>query len=174
MRKPKIFEDFGVSNIEGLSTYLSHNQEDVNKVIQKTAYENLDIIVSGPIPPNPAELLITDRFGELLEEMKGRYDMVVLDTPPVGLVSETLDLIRLADISLFVVRYNYSNKQFIDHINSLKKQEILKKAYIIFNAVDKDAHQYGYGTGYGYGYGYGYYAEDKSERSFFKKWFGSK
>ena len=173
MRKPKIFEDFGINNKEGLSTYLSQNQEDVDKVIQKTAYENLDVIVSGPIPPNPAELLITDRFGQLLAEMKGRYDMVILDTPPVGLVSETLDLIRLADISLFVVRYNYSEKQFIDHINNLKKQAILKEAYMVFNGVDKDAQHYGYGTGYGcgYGYGYGYYAEDNKERNFFKKLF---
>lgn len=134
MRKPKIFDDFGISNKEGLSTYLSGNQEDVDKVIQKTAYQNLDVIVSGPIPPNPAELLITQKFESLIDLMKDRYDMVVLDTPPVGLVSETLDLIRLADISLFVVRYNYSDKQFIDHINSLKQQEILKDAYIILMA----------------------------------------
>lgn len=95
------------------------------------------MIASGPIPPNPAELLITDRFRELLGQVRGQYDTIILDTPPVGLVSESLDLLQLADICLFVVRYNYSQKQFIEHINTLKKQQILNKAYLVFNGVEK-------------------------------------
>ncbi|WP_375582920.1 GumC family protein [Cyclobacterium xiamenense] len=161
LRKPKIFEDFGLKNKRGLSTYLSGQEPDTEAILQTTAYENLHIIASGPIPPNPAELLITDRFAQLLQQMRERYEVIILDTPPVGLVSESLDLLHLADACLFVVRYNYSQKLFIEHINALKKQQSLNKAYLIFNGVEKKAYRYGYG----YGYGYGYYAEDVEDRN---------
>ena len=113
LRKPRIFDDFGLKNKNGLSTYLSGQETDINAVIQATDYEHLDVIASGPIPPNPAELLITDRFREMLTAMRERYEVIILDTPPVGLVSESLDLIQLADLCLFVIRYNYSQKPFI-------------------------------------------------------------
>lgn len=164
LRKPKIFEDFGLSNQTGLSSYLSGQVEDLGAIIQPTAYADLDVIASGPIPPNPAELLITDRFHQMMAMLREQYEVVILDTPPVGLVSESLELIQEADLTLFIVRYNYSQKHFIEHINTLKKQEILKKAYLVFNGMDKAAGQYG-----GYGYGYGYYEEDQRKRKPWEK-----
>ncbi|WP_154859593.1 hypothetical protein [Cyclobacterium xiamenense] len=83
------------------------------------------------------------------------------------MVSESLDLLQLADACLFVVRYNYSQKLFIEPINALKKQQLLNKAYLIFNGVEKKAYRYGYG------YGYGYYGEDQEEKKSWKKWTGS-
>lgn len=156
MRKPKIFEDFNLKNDIGLSTYLSGEEEDFQKVIKYSNHENLDIIVSGPIPPNPSELLFSSNFEKLIGELKTIYDVIILDTPPVGLVSETLDLLTLVDFTLFVFRQNYSDKSFIDALNRLKTQNKLKNMYAIFNGVDASKVAYG---GYDYSYGYGYYLD---------------
>jgi hypothetical protein len=90
-----------------------------------------------------------------------------LDTPPVGLVSETLDLLTLVDFTLFVFRQNYSDKSFIDAVNGLKEQKGVKNIYAIFNGLDATKVSYG-GYGYSYGYGYGYYDTDKKQKKRFR------
>lgn len=159
MRKPRIFQDFEVSNSSGLSTLLSGQDLNWRDIVVSTKYENLDVLVSGPIPPNPSELLINSRFETLLQEFKENYDVVILDTPPIGLVSETIDLLNLVDITLFVFRQNYSQRSFIDALNGLKLGKGLKNVYAIFNSADSSKVNYGYG--YTYGYGYGYYENEK-------------
>lgn len=159
MRKPKIFENFDLDNENGLSTFLSGQESNWENVVSKTKHANLDVIVSGPTPPNPAELLFDDSFAVLLTNLKQKYDVVVLDTPPIGLVSETLDLLTLVDCSLFVFRQNYSQRSFIDAVNGLRTNKGIKNIFAIFNGVDSDKVAYGYG--YSYGYGYGYYEDDK-------------
>lgn len=166
MRKPKIFEDFEVQNDIGLSTFLSGQEDEWEKIIKKTKYDNLDLIVSGPIPPNPSELLFSVNFEKLIDSLKKEYDVVILDTPPVGLVSETLDLLSLVDFTLFVFRQNYSEKVFIDAVNGLKEQKGVKNLYAIFNGLDASRISYG-GYGYSYGYGYGYYEEAKKKKKKF-------
>ncbi len=160
MRKPKIFANFELANDKGLSTFLSGQESNYEKIISKTKYNNLDVIVAGPTPPNPAELLFDARFEQLLQSLKGIYDVVVLDTPPVGLVSETLDLLTLVDCSLFVFRQNYSQRTFIDAVNGLKTNKGIKNIFGVFNGV-VDSKKVAYGYGYSYGYGYGYYDDDK-------------
>lgn len=160
MRKPKIFANFDLSNDKGLSTFLSGQESNFESIISKTKYANLDVIVAGPTPPNPAELLFDARFEQLLLSLKGIYDVVVLDTPPVGLVSETLDLLTLVDCSLFVFRQNYSQRTFIDAVNGLKTNKGIKNIFGVFNGV-VDSKKVAYGYGYSYGYGYGYYDDDK-------------
>lgn len=161
MRKPKIFDDFGLANKKGLSSYLS-GMEEKAAVIQASRFENLDIIASGPIPPNPAELLVSESMANLLAQLRSDYEVIILDCPPVGLVSESLDLMQLSDLCLFILRYNYSKKAFIEQINLLKQQQQLKNAYLVFNGLDKSASSYGYG----YGYGYGYYSDEKGDEKF--------
>lgn len=163
LRRPKIFQDFQIPNNVGLSTFLSGQNTDWKSVIVSTEYENLDLIVSGPVPPNPSELIINPRFETLLKELKKNYDIIILDTPPIGLVSETIDLLNFADITLFVFRQNYSQRSFIDALNNLKHGKGLKNIYAIFNNVDSEKVNYGYG--YTYGYGYGYYENEKSSES---------
>ncbi|RIW12239.1 polysaccharide biosynthesis tyrosine autokinase [Algoriphagus lacus] len=167
MRKPKIFEDFGLKNDVGLSTYLSGQEDDFKKVVKQTQYENLDLILSGPIPPNPSELLFSPNFEVLISKLRGEYDVVILDTPPVGLVSETLDLLTMVDFTLFVFRQNYSEKGFIDAVNGLKEQKGVKNIYAIFNGLDASKVSYG-GYGYTYGYGYGYYDEENKKKKRFR------
>ncbi|TDQ19629.1 protein involved in gliding motility EpsB [Algoriphagus boseongensis] len=167
MRKPKIFNEFGLKNDIGLSNFLSGQEEDFKKIIKTTQYENLDLILSGPIPPNPSELLFSSNFEKLVNSLKEVYDVIVLDTPPVGLVSETLDLLTMVDFTLFVFRQNYSEKIFIDALNGLKEQKGIKNLYAIFNGLDANKVSYG-GYGYSYGYGYGYYDDDNKKKKKFK------
>lgn len=168
MRKPKIFNDFGLKNDIGLSNYLSGQEDDFHNVIKTTQYANLDLIVSGPIPPNPSELLFSPNFEKLISSLREIYDVIILDTPPVGLVSETLDLLSLVDFTLFVFRQNYSEKIFIDALNGLKEQKGVKNIYALFNGLDASKVSYG-GYGYSYGYGYGYYDdEEKKKKNRFK------
>lgn len=165
LHKPKDYKAFNLSHSKGLSTYLSSQSNAIFSLIQKTAYENLEILRAGPIPPNPGELLLKDRFEIMLTELKQMYDIIILDTPPVGLVSETRELMRLSDLTLYVIRYNVSNKSVIHDINYLRKKMGMQNLYTVFNDVEEKELNYG-------GYGYGYYTDDHKKRSFFKKVFG--
>lgn len=152
LRKPKIAEEFGLVNDHGMSSCLS---KDIpwREVVKKTKYENLDIILSGPIPPNPAELLLQNKFSKIMAEIKQEYDVLVLDCPPAGLVSETKELFKHSDVNFFIFRQGFSNKSNIQILNNLIEKGGVSKIYAILNDVHIDK---GYGFGYGYGYGYGY------------------
>lgn len=152
LRKPKIAEEFGLVNDQGMSSCLS---KDIpwREVVKKTKYENLDIILSGPTPPNPAELLLQNKFSKIMAEIKQEYDVIVLDCPPAGLVSETKELFKHSDVNFFIFRQGFSNKSNIQILNNLIEKGGVSKIYAILNDVHIDK---GYGFGYGYGYGYGY------------------
>ncbi|MCF6244517.1 MAG: polysaccharide biosynthesis tyrosine autokinase [Sulfurovum sp.] len=150
MRKPTIHEKLGVLNTKGISSYLS-NQYELEDIILGTEYDNLDAITSGPIPPNPGELIQSKMMVQLLDELRSRYDVVILDTPPVGLVSDARTLMRYADTILYVARVDYSKKSFLNYIKKLSQEEI-KKLGIVVNDIDLEED--------GFGYGYGYYEED--------------
>lgn len=173
LRIPKIAKDFKLKNEKGLSNYLSGQETNVEALIQATGFDNLDILLSGPIPPNPSELIGNGMMESLIHGLKQQYDVIILDTPPIGMVSETLEMFPLADAIFFVVRYDYTLKAGIEHINQLKTSQKLQNAYIIFNAVDEKEMYYNYGYGYGYGNG-GYYGEGEKAgmlrklRKFFK------
>jgi tyrosine-protein kinase Etk/Wzc len=164
LRKPKIFEEFNLNNKKGLSTFLSNQSNDLDSLIQPSPYSNLHLLLAGPIPPNPSELLINERFVKLMEILKQKYDVVILDSPPIGITSETLELVRHSDLTLYILRYNYSRKNFTDKINSLYLQKNLKKTYVVLNGIDKKDLEYN-------GYGYGYYSEDKIKSNGLKKLF---
>ncbi len=109
LRKPKIFEDFNIKNDIGVVNYLI-GQKTIDEVIQKTHIPHLDVITSGPIPPNPSELLIGESMKEMMRLLKTKYDYIILDTPPVGLVSDALELAEYADLTLYIMRQNYTKK----------------------------------------------------------------
>ncbi|MEX2232412.1 MAG: polysaccharide biosynthesis tyrosine autokinase [Cyclobacteriaceae bacterium] len=165
MHKPFSLTDFDISSREGLSNFLSGQISQVKDIIQRTEYANLDVLAPGPIPPNPAELIICPRFKQLIQELKNRYDVIILDSSPLGLTNETLYLTRVADLTLFMLRQNYSRKSSLSYINSLKEKGI-KKLYAVVNDVEEKDLSYG-------GYGYGYYDDDLKKknkiRAIFKK-----
>ena len=156
LRKPKLHKDFNINEIKGLSSYLI-NKSSLEEVIEKTKIESLDVIGSGPTPPNPAELLDSKGMQELIIELNKTYTYIIIDTPPVGLVTDGVILMRYADINLYVVRHNYTKRNMLGSVNNLFKQNHIKNLNIIINDFEQTRSLYGYGyDGYGYGYGYGY------------------
>ena len=155
MRKPKIHLGFDVDNVRGMSTVLI-GKDSVDDCIRKSSLENLDFITAGPIPPNPSELIIGPYMAKVLDYLKDRYDVVMLDTPPVGLVTDGLPIIQLADYPIYIFRSDYSKKQFVQNVDRLINENSIKRLTAILNGVDIDRNKYGYNYGYGYGYAYGY------------------
>lgn len=160
LRNPRIFGDFNIDNITGVVNYLI-GQKTIDEVIQKTHIPNLDVIPSGPIPPNPSELLMSEAMAEMIEELKTKYDYIVLDTPPVGLVSDALELAHFCDATLYVTRQGFTKKGMLSVVNDKHKRGELHNISIVFNGFQNKA-KYGYGYGYGYGaYGEAYHDEVK-------------
>jgi capsular exopolysaccharide synthesis family protein len=175
LRKPKIFDDFNIQNDIGAVNYLI-GQKKLEEVIQHTHIPYLDVITSGPIPPNPSELILGDSMKEMMTRLKQEYDYIILDTPPVGLVSDALELAQYCDVTLYIVRQNFTKKEMLTLLNNRSKRGELNNVSIIFNGYENKAKYgvgYGYGYGYGYSYGYGYgsgYHEDDEPSGFFAKW----
>ena len=172
LRKPKLFDEFNLTNEVGVVNYLI-KQKTVDEIINHTHVPFLDVITSGPIPPNPAEMVMSDGMKELIEELKKKYDYIILDTPPVGLVSDALELAQYCDVTLYIVRQNFTKKDMITLLNNRVKRGELNNTSIILNGFQNKAK---YGAGYGYGYGYGYgnttYANgytDDSPKNIFEK-----
>ena len=165
LRKPKLAGEFNLSNDVGVVNYLI-KQKTVDEIINHTHIAYLDVILSGPVPPNPAEMIINEGMRELIDELKKKYDYIILDTPPVGLVSDALELAQYCDVTLYIVRQNFTKKEMIALLNNRVKRGELNNTSIILNGLENKA-KYGTGYGYGYGYGYGsyangYYEEEKS------------
>jgi tyrosine-protein kinase Etk/Wzc len=119
-------------------------------------------MVSGPIPPNPSELIGNGRLPKLIAELKERYDYVLIDSPPYGLVTDAALIAEQVDATLYVVRFNYTVLDHLNRIGELKRSKRFANLSVIFNGVNYGA---GYGYGYGYGgYGYGYYTDDKKPK----------
>jgi capsular exopolysaccharide synthesis family protein len=159
MRKPKIFEDFALSNDRGLSTYLS-NLSSFEEVVQKTKFENLDFVSGGPVPPNPSELLLTPRMNTFVDLAKSHYDFVIIDTPPLAVVTDAFVMSPYADHVLFLVRQNYTPKELLRTAEDFYSEGKLKNISIVLNDI------YRSGPGYGYGYGYGFYNNSNSKDGF--------
>lgn len=152
LRKPKISGDFNIDNSRGVVNFLI-NDASIDEIIHKSDVEYLDIIPSGPIPPNPSELLMGERLEELINILKERYDYIILDSPPLGLVADSLELIKYVDATLYIARYNYTHKNMFTFVNEKYKRGEIKNISVVFNGyVEKG------GSGYGYGYGYGNYS----------------
>jgi len=147
LRKPTLHKFFNVDNSVGMSTYLSGKNE-IDEIIYPSQYENLDIITSGPIPPNPSELIMTDRMKELIEALRERYDYIFIDSAPLGLVTDTMNVMPYVDISLIIFRENYSKKAFVKDLDSLVERHGLKHIGVVLNGSSMSGGSYGYGYGY--------------------------
>ncbi|UYZ62811.1 GumC family protein [Hymenobacter weizhouensis] len=158
MRKPKINLAFDAENVKGVSTILIE-KHTWQECLQHTSIPSLDFISAGPTPPNPSELILSPRFDELVESLFQHYDVVMIDTPPVGLVTDGILIMRRADVPIYIVRANYSKKSFLKNINKLIRVNGFTKLTTILNDAQASS-MHGYGYGYGYGYGQGYYEEE--------------
>jgi capsular exopolysaccharide synthesis family protein len=178
LRKPKIHVGFGVENKRGISTILM-GLDKVDDCIWHSSVECLDFISAGPIPPNPSELMLNNKMTELLDYLKTKYDYILIDNAPIGIVTDGMRSLLLADYPIYVFKPNYSKRMFVQNVNRLIMESNVKKLSVVLNSVEAQYSSYAYGKGYsygksyGYGYGYGYYDKDLQnpvrEKFFLKK-----
>jgi len=176
IRKPGLNKVFQLSNKErGITQYLSNPETDLMELVQPSdVNKNLFILPGGTVPPNPTELLARNGLDRAIETLKKNFDYVILDTAPIGMVTDTLLIGRVADLSVYVCRADYTHKAEYTLINELSFEKKLPNLCTVINGVDLKKRKYGYYYGYGkygkhygygkrYGYGYGY-GQTKSER----------
>ncbi len=160
LRKPKfnkIFTD--IPKEKGISTILI-GKDSVDDCLIPSGIKNLDLLASGPIPPNPSELIMSERSDSVFSDLKSRYDIIFMDTPPVGIVTDGLLVMKKADIRIYVIRPEYSRRQFVNFLEKINELHEFKHLYIIANGLKRSK-----GIHYGYGYGSGYYRDSP------KPWF---
>lgn len=147
IRNPQLANYLGINPPLGLTNYLSSDAVTLDSIITPMkGYGKFDLIVAGPIPPNPAELLLSKKVDSLFAELRKRYDFIVVDTAPVGMVSDTFTLSRISDATIYVTRLNYSSMQDLDFIEDIYEEKRLKRLSVVVNGSQ---------TKKGYGYGYG-------------------
>src|SRR5690606_22660053 len=135
------------------SDYLSEDGSDFSKYINPSSlHDNLDIMQSGSIPPNPTDLLEDSKMGGLLTQLRSRYDYIIIDSAPMMMVSDTFHLLTSSDIVVYVVRANYTEKELLTYAGSVAADEHVKKMAFVLNDVHKNEMRYGYGGKYSYGY----------------------
>lgn len=157
MRKPKLTKYLGLSRDKGISNFLA-GAADPMEIAKKTEIENLFLASCGPLPPNPAELLSNGKMETLLATYREYFDYILLDTPPVGLVTDALVLAPYIDTCFYIVRHEVTVKKDLTILADLKKFNKFKSINVIFNGVNyRNSQEYRYGYGYGYKYGKGYY-----------------
>ncbi|WP_346712684.1 polysaccharide biosynthesis tyrosine autokinase [Mediterranea massiliensis] len=180
IRKPGLNKVFHISHRQrGITQYLSAPQDTtLDELIQPSGiHPNLDLLPGGVVPPNPTELVARPALDDVIRQLRGRYDYVVLDTAPIGMVTDTQLIARTADISLYVCRADYTHKNDYRLINELQQQKRLPGLCTVINGLDmtqkkygyyygygKYGRYYGYGKKYGYGYGYGVETEQHSKK----------
>ncbi len=171
LRKPKLQNAFPGNLDKGVSTYLV-NRCSYEEVIQATSSPFLHVALSGPVPPNPAELIESGQMRAFFDKAIQEFDYIVIDTPPISVVTDALLLNEITHAFLYVIRQSYTSKNMIKLIEDAKKESNLQNLGIILNDVEKkrmSGYGHGYGYGYGYGYGQGYYGEfDKQKKKSLK------
>jgi capsular exopolysaccharide synthesis family protein len=176
IRKPKLFSGMKMTSKLGITNFLVGKASPEDLPVKIPGFDNLYAVSCGPIPPNPAELLLDSRVEELFVWLKQNFDVIILDTAPVGMVSDAMTLGKFADTTLYVVRQGHTYKKQVSLIDELFTESRLPRISIIINDVKlKPGYgYYGYGRyGYGYGYGGGYYEIENGQEGG-KKGFSSR
>jgi tyrosine-protein kinase Etk/Wzc len=155
LRKPKLGEYLKITNEVGITSYLTSDIL-VENVITSTKYPNLDVILPGPTPPNPMELISNIRTRELFEQLKHTYDYIFVDTPPVGMVADALILLKYSDINIYIIRHNFTLKKMCSNIMTTLTKKGISNFNVIINDVPVGKKYLAYSQGYAYNYGYGY------------------
>ncbi len=146
IRLPMLAQNLKLPSSPGVTNYLSGAVDNIEDLVNRHA--NCDIIVAGPVPPNPSELLLNSRLDQLINELKARYDYVIIDSAPIGLVSDSFSLTKYSDVTLYVSRAKYTKKSFIKYLNSVVERGQLKNVAVVINDTNpKLSHGYGYGYG---------------------------
>ncbi len=186
IRKPRLLKGLGMEGRKGITNFLIGNSTVEEIVIPVAGTENLNVIACGPIPPNPSELLLNEKVDNLFDQLKRIFDVIIIDSAPVGLVSDAVTLGKYSSGTVYIVRHNYTLKKQLQLVNDLYVQKKLPNMSIAINDIPSIGtygnyygygNNYGYGGGYGYGYGYsggygmeGYFElEPKKQKSWLRK-----
>ncbi len=175
IRKPKILSHLNLPKKPGLTNYLLGKAKLEDLPIPIEGSENLFVLACGPVPPNPAEILLDPKLDELFTFLRENFDAVIMDTAPVGMVSDAMTLSKYANATMYIVRQGHTFKKQVGLIDEFYTQGKLPKLSIILNDVKirSGYGYYGYGRyGYGYGYGSGYFDDEPEAPGFMNRWFG--
>ena len=167
IRKPKIMTGLKLKSKGGISNFLLNKITLEELPVLVPGFENLYVLPSGPVPPNPSELLLEEKVAELFKYLRQNFDTIIVDTAPVGMVSDAMTLSQFADCTLYIVRQGHTFKKQVIMIDEFYTESRLPKISIVINDVKlrPGYGYYGYGRyGYGYGYGQGYYQEEANEK----------
>lgn len=169
MHKPKVHQSLELNNEIGLSSYIV-GKSSLEDVIQRADLANVDVITAGPVPPNASELVLSPRVDQLLARLKEMYDYIIIDTPPLMLISDSMVLMRAVDIGMFVMNTDKATRAGVRHLEELVESNKLTHTALILNNVKLKKwryyygrYSYNYGYGYGYGYGKGYGSSNKTK-----------
>lgn len=147
IRNPRLSEYLNVSSRFGITNYLASEEVEIDQIIVPSNINPLlDIITAGPVPPNPAELILSNRLDALFDELRNRYDYIIVDSAPVAMVSDTFSLMRIADAVIYVCRANYTQREYIRYCNNLVTDGRLRNVSLVVNATNS-SQGYGYGVG---------------------------
>ncbi|WP_458925616.1 GumC family protein [Flavitalea antarctica] len=174
IRKPKIVTGLGLPKSQGITTYLVGNIPVESLAVPVPDVENLFVIPCGPVPPNPSEMLLNPKLADLFKYVRANFEVVIVDTPPVGLVSDALTLSQYVDASMYIVRMGYTLKKQIQYIEELYIKQKLPNMGLLVNDIKATSNYYSSGSYGGYGYGYGqaqgyFEVEKNSKKSWLKK-----
>jgi capsular exopolysaccharide synthesis family protein len=174
IRKPKVMAGLDLPKHPGLTNYILGMVTAEELPIPVPGSDNLFVFPCGPIPPNPAELLLDPKLDDLFAYLRQNFDVVIMDTAPVGMVSDALTLSRFANCTIYMVRQGHTFKKQIGLIDEYYRNGKLPKLSLVLNDVKMGAGYgaYGYGGNYGYGYGSGYFEDEQAASTNFTKWFG--
>ncbi|MFL5808396.1 MAG: polysaccharide biosynthesis tyrosine autokinase, partial [Flavisolibacter sp.] len=175
IRKPKILSQLNIAKRPGLTNYLLGKVSVEELPTKVEGIDGLYVLPCGPVPPNPAELLLHPKLGDMFAYLREHFDTIIMDTAPVGMVSDAMTLSKFADCTLYIVRQGHTYKKQIGMIDEFHVQGKLPKISIILNDVKLRTGYgyYGYGRyGYGYGYGSGYFDDDTPPPGLLTRWFG--
>ncbi|MGN8059910.1 GumC family protein [Pedobacter sp. 22163] len=165
LRKPGLSVKLGVSNDIGFSNYTINSEVKVKDIVKPiTINKNMFIISSGPLPPNPAETLMSEHTATLIKELKLQFDYIIMDAPPIGIITDAQLLSTFADVTLYLVRQKVTQKEQLNIVEELYRSGKMKNLGIVVNDIMSKY--------YGYGYGYGTYGQEKNEKwyqKFFKR-----
>ncbi|MCX2582886.1 GumC family protein [Pedobacter sp. MR22-3] len=164
LRKPGLSEKLGVSNKVGFSNFTIDKTIQMEHIIKPLSInKNIFIISSGPLPPNPAETLMSDRTEKLIADLKMQFDYIIMDAPPIGVITDAQLLAKYADMTLYLIRHKVTQKAHLSIINDLYNSKKMKNIAIVVNDINTKH--------YGYGYGYGNYGQEKETENWFTNLF---
>jgi capsular exopolysaccharide synthesis family protein len=159
LHKPKVYKNLGVVAPQaGITTYIT-KQNTLEEIVKESDIKDLYCIFAGPIPPNPSEFVLSERLKDIIYYAKDNFEYVIIDSPPAGLLSDSIFLMQFADSTLFVLNANSSTKRTINFVHEVRDNNNLQNILFILNGIRNMGKRYyykGYGYSYGYGYGYGY------------------